>query len=110
MRYLQHANITLSMNKMPSQPFNTVYISHYEDKSNAFPREYSSQNVSFEEENNKLVTNLTIHNNINNTNFFTLKFTPSYDVDKIYALLAIGGVPTIEYKIIRFNGSQIITE
>ena len=105
LKYLQHANLTLSMNKMPSQPFNAVYISHYEDKSNAFPKNYSSQNVTFEEENNKLVTNLTIHNNINNTHYFTIKFRPSYDIDKIHAILAIGGVPTIEYKVIPFNGS-----
>ena len=94
------------MNKMPFQPFNTVSISFYEDKTNSYPKNYSNQVVSFEEINNKLLTNLTIHNNDNNTKFVTLNFTPLYDIDYIYSLLKIGGAPTIEYRVIYFNGGK----
>ena len=106
MEHLQHANITLSMNKMPSKPFKKILISYYESKSNSFPIKYSSQILSFEEENNKLSTNFTIHNNISNAYFFTVKFKPLYDIDKICAILEIGGVPPIEYKTIYFNSSR----
>ena len=72
LKYLQYANITLSMNKMPFQPFNIVSISFYEDQTNSYPKNYSNQVVSFEEINNKLLTNLTIHNNNKNTKLITL--------------------------------------
>ena len=100
LKHLQYANVSLSMNKMPSQPFNNVSISYYEDQSNAYPKNYSNQIVSFEEENNKLITNLTIYNNNTNVNYVTLNFTPIYDIDNINSVLKIGGEPTIHYRII----------
>ena len=96
LKYLQYANITLSMNKMPSQPFNNVSISYYEDYSNAYPKNYSNQIVSFEEVNNKLITNLNIHNNNNSIQFITLNFTPLYNIDYIDTSLKIGGAPIKE--------------
>ena len=95
LKNLQYANITLSINKMPSQPFNNVYISYYEDYSNAYPNKYINQIVSFKEVNNKLVTNLTIHNN-NNIQFIILNFTPLYNIDYIDIVLKIGEAPTKE--------------
>ena len=106
LKHLQYANVSLSMNKMPFQPFNNVSISFYEDKSNAYPKNYSNQIVSFEEENNKLITNLTIYNNNTNVKYVTLNFTPIYDIDKINSVLAIGGEPSIHYRIIEFNKSK----
>ena len=94
------------MNKMPFQPFNNVSISFYEDNCNAYPKNYSNQIVSFEEENNKLITNLTIYNNNTNENYATLNFTPIYDIDNINSVLTIGGAPTIHYRIIEFNESK----
>ena len=96
MKYLQHANLTLSMNKMASLPFNNVSISYFEDYSNAYPKKYSNHIISFEEVNNKIVTNLTIHNNNNNIQFITLNFTPLYNIDIIETVLKIGGVPAKE--------------
>ena len=98
------------MNKMPSQPFNIVSISHYEDKSNASPKNYSNQIVSFEEVDNKLVANITNDNNNTNVKYATINFTPIYDIDKINTVLNIGGEPTIHYRIIEFNGSKIINQ
>ena len=108
LRYLQYANLTLSMNKMSSQPFNSVSISYYEDKHNAYPKHYSNQIVSFEEVNNKFVSNLTIHNNYSSEdiNYITLNFTPIYDIDYIDTLLEIGGAPTDQYHIIDLNDSH----
>ena len=96
LKYLQHANLTLSMNKMASLPFNNVSISYFEDYSNAYPKKYSNHIISFEEVNNKIVTNLTIHNNNNNIQFITLNFTPLYNIDIIETVLKIGGVPAKE--------------
>ena len=106
----QYANITLSMNKMPSQPFNIVSISHYEDKSNASPKNYSNQIVSFEEVDNKLVANITIDNNNTNVKYATLNFTPIYDIDNINTVLKIGGESTLSYHIIDLNDSYTIIE
>ena len=83
------------MNKMTSQPFNNISISYYEDYSNAYPNKYINQIVSFKEVNNKLVTNLTIHNN-NNIQFIILNFTPLYNIDYIDIVLKIGEAPTKE--------------
>ena len=106
--YLEYANITLSMNKMSSQPFNSVSISYYENENNAFPKDYSNQIVSFGEVNNKFVSNLTIHNNYSSEyiNYITLNFTPTYDIDYIDILLEIGGTPTDQYYIIDLNDSH----
>ena len=95
LKYLQYANITLSMNKMPFKPFNTVSISYYENYSNAFPKNYSNEIVSFEEVNDKLITYLTFDNNNTNINYVTLNFTPIYDIHNINTVLEIGGEPTI---------------
>ena len=109
LKYLQYANITLSMNKMSSQPFDSVSISYYENKHNAYPKDYSSQIVSFEEVNNKFVSNLTIYNNYSSEdiNYVTLNFTPIYDIDYIDTFLEIGGAPTNQYHIIDLNDSEI---
>ena len=93
LKYLQHANITLSMNKMASQPFNNISISYYEDYSNAYPKKYSNQIVSFEEVNNKLVTNLTIDNNNDSIQFIILNFIPLYNIEYIDTILKIGEAP-----------------
>ena len=98
------------MNKMPSPPFNIASISHYEDKSNASPKNYSNQIVSFEEVDNKLVANITIDNNNTNVKYATINFTPIYDNDKINIILKIGGEPTIKYEVFHFNGSKIINK
>ena len=110
LRYLQYANLTLSMNKMSSQPFNSVSISYYEDKYNAYPKHYSNQIVSFEEVNNKLVSNLTIYNNYSSEdiNYITLNFTPIYDIDYIDTLLEIEGDSS--YHIIDLNDSETIID
>ena len=83
------------MNKMPFKPFNTVSISYYENYSNAFPKNYSNEIVSFEEVNDKLITYLTFDNNNTNINYVTLNFTPIYDIHNINTVLEIGGEPTI---------------
>jgi len=93
LKYLQHANITLSMNKMASQPFNNISISYYEDYSYAYPKKYSNQIVSFEEVNNKLVTNLTIDNNNDSIQFIILNFIPLYNIEYIDTILKIGEAP-----------------
>ena len=107
---LQYAYVTLALNKMPSQPFNNVSISYYEGKSNAYPKNYSNQIISFEEVNNKLVANITIDNNNTNIKYATLNFTPIYDIDNINTALKIGGDPTLHYHIIDLNDSETLIE
>jgi len=96
----QYANIFLSINKMPSTPFNIVSISLYEDKSKRYPKNYSNPIISFKEVDNKLVANITIDNNNTNVKYDILNFTPIYDIDKINSILKIGG------KVFHFNGSK----